>query len=70
MSPDICLLISLSNGCYLLKIALKLDKNKLKDEAYLEADNKHILRSLFPDGLALSDFNIVHVEEIFEITTA
>ena len=69
MNNDINLLVTLTNGEYLLKVAVKFLDGVLSSDvisAPLEPENKKILFSYLP--LHCQSFgNIVDVEEIFEI---
>lgn len=69
MDNSINWLITLSNGEYLLKAALKFTPNMLNGdcrEAPLEPENKEQIRKLLP--LHVSSFGaIVEVEEIFDV---
>jgi len=59
-------LVSLSNGEYLIKVALEAPHDTFPDSYYLEPDNKQKIMDLLP--LHCKSFgNIVEVEEIFEI---
>ena len=65
MSNKICLLVSLLCGDELLKCAIKLDRDLLEDEFYMEDYNRKILFDLLPSHC---NYPIVEVIEIFEIT--
>ena len=71
MNSDINILVTLSNGEYLLLVALKLDANEDEVnpetiEYYQEPENKEKIFALLP--LHCRSFGkIVKVEEIFEI---
>jgi hypothetical protein len=69
MNNDINWLITLSNGEYLIKVALKLSPSMLTGdarEACLEPENKAQIMKLLPTHCS-SFGNIVEVEELFEI---
>lgn len=70
MSPDVCFLFTLTNGEEILRVALKIDANKLKGDCFenpMEPENRKQLKELLP--LHVKNYgDIVLVEEIFEIT--
>ncbi len=69
MSPYRCLLITLSNGAYLLRCALKIHVDRVKDDVLrnpLEPENKEILMTFLPLHVR-EHGDIVEVDEIFEI---
>lgn len=69
MTPDAVLLISLSNGEYLIKVALKIFSGLEWGDvvsAPLEPENKEKLYNLLPDHIK-SFGKIVAVEEIHDL---
>lgn len=69
MNNDINLLVTLSNGDYLIKCALKLKNHMLTEDEQkycLEPENKAKIASLLPTHVA-SFGTIVDVDELFEI---
>lgn len=70
MNNDLNFLITLSNGSYLIRVALKATPNMFTGdavEACLEPENKEQFMKLLP--MHVQSFGtIVEVEEIFEIT--
>jgi hypothetical protein len=71
MDSNINILVTLSNGDYLLRVALKLDSNKngVNPETImyaLEPENKEKISSFLPPHCK-SFGQIVEVKEIFEI---
>lgn len=68
MSPEINLLITLTNGEELFKVAIKIDANDIGDimPHYLEPENRVKLESMLPNHCRTLG-KIVEVEEIFEI---
>lgn len=69
MSNDINLLITLSNGVYLIKFAIKLKIGMLSEDVikyYQEPENKEKFINILPMHVR-SFGNIVEVEEIFEV---
>lgn len=69
MDNTISILVSMSNGVYLLKIALKVPQGVLTEDAYmysLEPENKKAIHALLP--FHCQQFGgIVEVEHIFEV---
>lgn len=68
MSPEINLLITLTNGEELFRVAIKIDANDIGDimPYYLEPENQARLHKMLPLHCQ-SLGKIVEVEEIFEI---
>ena len=68
MDNKINLLITLSDGSRLLKVALKLTPQMIDDimPYYLEPENKERLKKLLPLYCQTAG-NIVDVQEIFEV---
>ena len=62
MSPYLTLLVTMciDNG-YLIKVAVEIDSNEFKDDAYLEEDNKKIIQAHLED---MYHGPIVEVQEI------
>lgn len=71
MNGDINLLITLTNGKNLMKVAIKILPDTFDEDVInypLEQENKDKIKNLLP--LHCKNFgNIVAVEEIFEIKT-
>ena len=69
MDNTINLLITLTNGTELLRVALKVDANDGKDimPYYLEPENKKRLEDFLPNHCKSGGFNIAEVQEIFEV---
>jgi len=71
MSPEICILFTLTDGHALYRCAVKIDANALPSGAetvqyFREPENELALTSLLPEHVR-SVGKIVDVEEIFEI---
>ena len=69
MGSDLNLLITLTNGAELLRVALKLDANSIGDimPYYMEPENRKRLLDFLPEHCKSGGFNIVDVDEIFEV---
>ena len=71
MTPDICILFTMTDGSALYRCAVKIDNNKLPNgfetvQYWAEEENAEALRKLLPSHVA-SIGNVVGVEEIFEL---
>jgi len=65
MNPDICVLISLTDGEQLIRVALKTPRSRFP-EFYMVPKGKEAIRKMLP--IHVRSFGmIVHVEEIFEV---
>lgn len=69
MNDDICFLLTLTDGNVLQQVALKVRREKLRDDCIdypMEPENRDQLFDLLP--LHVQEFGkIVAVEEIFEV---
>lgn len=69
MSPDLCFLISIVVGVDLFKFALKIDGNRLGEDAIkypLEPENRERYLACLPPH-AIRGATVVAVEEIYEV---
>jgi len=70
MDNKINLLITLTEGIQLLRVAIKITPDMLKGDVmpyYLEPENKAQIAKLLPEHCKSGGYNIVEVQEIFEI---